>query len=181
VPVDRNHHRQFFREKKFAAEPPQNSCFAAKRRNCIGQNRVKFTLLLSKCFGINGPISVTVGSNPTLSAISSSSAISPQLAHPSHSTPQKAVAHPSRLFAKGGWQTVRTQGPSLSHRAGSKRRHAWPASWYQQHRGPPLQKTQGWGTLVSSMGKEEPSLKQGGPPGPLAPRGCADSSGPDLR
>ena len=34
---------------------------------------------------------------------------------------------------------------------------------YQQHRGPPLQKTQGWGTLVFVMGKEKQSV-EGGPP-----------------
>jgi len=47
-----------------AATSPQNSHFAAKRRNCIGQKVLKSGPAESKCFGISEPIFMTVGYKP---------------------------------------------------------------------------------------------------------------------
>jgi len=43
-------------------------------------------------------------------------------------------------------------------------REAWQALCYQQHRGPPLQKTQGWGTHVLIWETKEKTVDKAGPP-----------------
>jgi len=57
----------FFVKADFAATSPQNSHFAAKRRNCIGQNVLKSRPKERKCFGISEPFCSPMGSLPSRS------------------------------------------------------------------------------------------------------------------